>query len=72
MQLLTQKDLDALAKANATSVEGVDHARTIKAHGTEQFEVHRYETDLNVSYDICILKVHQLLLISCCTLAVAH
>jgi len=55
-QLLTQKDLDALAKANATSVEGVDHARTIKAHGTEQFEVHRYETDLNVSYDICILK----------------
>eukprot|EP00656_Telonema_subtile_P004662 TRINITY_DN12119_c0_g1_i5.p1 TRINITY_DN12119_c0_g1~~TRINITY_DN12119_c0_g1_i5.p1 ORF type:complete len:857 (+),score=222.22 TRINITY_DN12119_c0_g1_i5:260-2830(+) len=56
MQVLTTKDLDALAKSNATSVEGVDNARTIRAFGTEGFESYRYEKDLNVSYDVCILK----------------
>jgi len=55
MQVLTQKDLDALARANATSVEGIDNIRTVKAFGAESYESYRYEKDLNVSYDICIL-----------------
>lgn len=55
-QMLTQKDLDALAKANATTEEGIRSIKTIRAFGTEAFEAARYERDLYVSYDICILK----------------
>jgi len=55
-QMLTQKDLDALAKANATSEEGISNIRTIRSFGTEAFEEAKYEKDLYVSYDISILK----------------
>jgi len=55
-QLLTQRDLDALAKNTEITEEGISAAKCIRSFGTESLECKKFEMSLYVSYDVCILK----------------